>query len=269
MLLSLSTGRPMSIVTIQKSPDGIATLTLNDPDRRNAMGQEMAKAFKSAITEIADDRQLRSLIVTGRGKAFAAGGDLQMLKAKSEFDFETNRQLMLDFYNSFLCLQKLKVPTIAAVNGHAIGAGLCVAMACDFRVFSNLAKLGFTFTKLALHPGMGATLFLPRITGIAVATDLLVSGRLFSADEAMQLGLVRQVVEPDEVITTALNIAQSINSTGPEAIADLLQTLRPSPDELQMAIEREATQQAHGYAREEFLEGVNATIEKRPPQYSR
>lgn len=257
----------MSLVTINESENGIIELTLNDPNRRNAMGQEMADSFRSAVGEISRDPKLRSLIITGAGQAFAAGGDLQMLKAKSQLDVATNRQRMLEFYHSFLCIQSLAVPTIAAVNGHAIGAGLCVAMACDFRVIASSAKLGFTFTKLALHPGMGASLFAPRIAGMSVAIDLLVSGRVFSADEALRLGLTHHVVESEQVMTRSIEIAQSLQLTGPQAVAGLLQTLRPSPKELQVALEREADEQAKGYARDEFIEGVNAMIEKRTPKF--
>lgn len=257
----------MALVLLDQNEQGVATLTLNDPNRRNAMGREMADEFRETVAILKRSTSLRSVIVTGAGKAFAAGGDLQMLKAKSELDRETNKRLMLEFYNSFLCLQTLSVPTIAAVNGHAIGAGLCVAMACDFRVISTSAKLGFTFTKLALHPGMGASLFVPRIAGVSVATDLLVSGRVFSADEAKQMGLVQDVVASDQVLLSAKKIASDLLCTGPQAVAGLLKTLRPSSEELAKALEREADEQADGYSRAEFLEGVNATIEKRQAKF--
>lgn len=257
----------MSFVNVENTGDGIATLILNDPDRRNAMGEDMAAAFRSAIGELSVDSSVRVLIITGAGKAFAAGGDLNMLKAKSQLDAATNRERMLQFYESFLCIQSLRFPTIAAVNGHAIGAGLCVAMACDFRVIASNAKLGFTFTKLALHPGMGASLFVPRIAGMSVAIDLLVSGRLFSPSEALSLRLTQHVVDPQEVISTAQEIAFNIQLTGPQAVAGLLETLRPTSVDLRSALEREAEEQARGYARQEFIEGVTATIEKRPPRF--
>ena len=107
-----------------------------------------------------------------------------MLKNKAALDAETNRQAMLQFYRAFLSILELPVPTIAAVNGHAIGAGFCLALACELRVASADAKLGLTFTRLGLHPGMGATCFLPRIAGFAVANDLLISGRVLEAGEA-------------------------------------------------------------------------------------
>jgi enoyl-CoA hydratase/carnithine racemase len=257
----------MELVNLSCDRPGITTLTLNDPERRNAMGTRMAVEFKQAVEELAQQSDLRVLILTGAGGAFAAGGDLQMLRAKAELDAGTNRQQMLEFYHAFLSVQLLEVPTIAAINGHAIGAGMCLAMACDFRILSNQAKLGFTFTKLALHPGMGASLFVPRVAGMGTALDVLVTGRQFSAEEARQLGLARMVVEQKQVMPKALELAESLLLTGPKAVAGLLATLRPSRDELQEALEREASEQSRCYARAEFLEGVSATIEKRKPAF--
>lgn len=257
----------MTLLRLSCDNQGIATLTLNDPQRRNAMSVQMAAEFKQVIGELLQRTDLRVLILTGAGGAFAAGGDLQMLKAKAKLDAETNCQQMLEFYHSFLCVQQLEVPTIAAVNGHAIGAGMGLAMACDYRIVSKQAKLGFTFTKLALHPGMGTSLFLPRIAGLGTALDLLISGRVFSAEEAKQLGLTQLVVDAVDVVGRAYELAESLLLTAPAAVAGLLETLRPKPAELQAALEREALEQSLGFARAEFLEGVIATIEKRKPRF--
>ena len=258
----------MGLVELEFDDQGIGTLSLNDPDRRNAMSLAMAEAFSHAINDVRKHVPARALIITGRGKAFAAGGDLQMLKAKAELEPSVNKGRMLDFYRSFLCIQDLAIPTIAAVNGHAIGAGLCLAAAADFRVISSTAKLGFTFTKLALHPGMGATLFLPRLIGFGPTTDLLVTGRIFDAQEAEKLRLTQNVCESDQVVGQSETIAKSILGTGPAAVSDLLSTLRPGSEDLNKALEREAEMQALGYARDEFIEGVTATIEKRSPLFS-
>ena len=257
----------MGLVETSEVAPGVTTLTLNDPDRRNAMGLKMASEFREAVTELGFRTDLRVLIVTGAGQAFAAGGDLAMLQAKANVDPAQNRDDMLDFYRSFLCILDLPVPVIAAINGHAIGAGFCLALACEFRLVTADAKLGVNFVRLGLHPGMGATLFLPRAAGTSVANDLLISGRKIPAEEALQLGLVQQVVAPGELTQAAGDLAQSLLKCGPKAVAALLKTMRPSAEELQHALQREASEQAMNYAGDEFLEGLQAVVEKRAPQF--
>ncbi|MEM7312058.1 MAG: enoyl-CoA hydratase-related protein [Planctomycetota bacterium] len=257
----------MSLVTVQTQPNGIATIALNDPDRRNAMSEEMAGQFKTVVERLGDDKRLRSVILTGAGRAFAAGGDLGMLKQKAELDVETNRQRMLEFYKSFLCILRLPVPLIAAVNGHAIGAGLAIALACDFRIVSDSAKFGLNFVRIGLHPGMGSTLFAPRICGTAAATDLLVSGRIFTTEEAQNYGIATRVASADRVLEEAIALAESLQSCGPAAVQGLLETLRPSKNELSKSLEHEASEQAANYASAEFAEGIAAALERRSPKY--
>jgi len=251
------------VTTIQTTPQ-ILTLTLNDPDRLNAMSEEMAKEFAATVDQIANGAtHPRAIILTGAGKAFSAGGDLAMLERKQQQLGERNRVLMLQFYDSFLRLLKLEVPLVAAINGAAIGAGLCLASACDIRIASTAAKLGFTFAKIGLHPGMGATYFLPRVVGHAVASELLLTGRVIEADEALRIRLVSKVVAADQVMHDAQIIAQEISDCGPEAVRQLLGSLRMGPVNMQQALEREAACQAVNYASPEFREGLSATMEKR------
>jgi enoyl-CoA hydratase/carnithine racemase len=260
-------GDDKHLVLLEISSSGIATVTLNDPARRNAMDNAMASAFAARIDELRNVGALRAVILTGAGVAFAAGGDLGMLQKKAELDAESNRREMLDFYHAFLCILDLPVPLIAAVNGHAIGAGFCLALACEARVVSSAARLGLTFTRLGLHPGMGATCFLPRIGGLSVANDLLISGRVINAEEADEMGLTNQVVPPQEVLATAIEMAESFLTSGPNAVAGLLQTLRPSAAQLEAALEREASEQSMNYGSEEFQGGVAAALQRRPPSY--
>jgi enoyl-CoA hydratase len=243
--------------------DGIATLTLHDEANLNAMSDEMATEFAAAVQSLKGHKGLRAVILTGDGKAFSAGGHLSMLEAKRAKTAEENRQGMLSFYKSFLCIRDLGVPLIAALNGTAVGAGLCVACACDFRVATDSTKLGFTFLKLGLHPGMGATYFVPRIVGASMATELLVTGRVISAQEALRIGVVSRVCDAADVIKEARAIATEILSCGPDATAQLLETMRGDPALLTAALEREASCQSVNYASAEFAEGVAAVREKR------
>jgi len=249
--------------------DGIATLTLNDEANLNAMSDEMAREFSATIQSLKAQKGLRAVILTGAGKAFSAGGHLSMLEAKRTRSSEDNRLGMLTFYNSFLCIRDLGVPLIAAITGATVGAGLCLACACDFRVASDTTKLGFTFLKLGLHPGMGATYFVPRIVGVGMATELLLTGRVINAQEALRIGVVSRVCKSTDVMREARAIAAEILSCGPDATTQLLETMRGDPELLKQALAREASCQSINYASAEFAEGVAAIKEKRSARFSK
>ena len=259
----------MALVLQTIDSNGIATLTLNDAANLNAMSDEMAREFEAAITVLKGNKKLRAVILTGAGKAFSAGGHLSMLEAKRTKTAEENRTGMLAFYNSFLCMRELNVPLIAAMNGAAVGAGLCVACACDFRVAADTTKLGFTFLKLGLHPGMGATYFVPRIVGPSIATELLLTARVITADEAHRIGIVSRVCASADVLTEAQSIASEILTCGPDATSQLLITMRGDTAELTEALKREASCQSINYASAEFAEGVASVKEKRSPNFAK
>ncbi len=257
----------MSLVLFNKISDTIGQVTLNDPDNLNAMGEEMADEFKRLISKLKSDPALKVLILTGAGRAFSAGGNLSMLERKTTISPEENKRIMLKFYDSFLCILELSMPIIAALNGHAIGAGLCLASACDIRIASDKAKLGFTFTRLGLHPGMGATYFLPRVVGKAAAMELMVTGRIIEAPEALRLGLVSRVLPGEELNSEVFKIANEILECGPEAVSQLVQSVRDPCASLKESLEREASCQSINYAGSEFKEGVRAAIEKRKARF--
>jgi enoyl-CoA hydratase/carnithine racemase len=246
----------------------IALVTLNQPASLNAMGEQMAVDFKQIIDQLNASQQARVVILTGAGKAFSAGGDLEMLLQKTKLTADENYRRMRSFYDSFLGFRALRVPVIAALNGAAVGAGLCVACAAHVRVAARSAKLGVTFTKLGLHPGMAATFSLPRIIGAAAAYELMLTGRIISADEALRIGLISQVTDDDAVVDAALAIAREMLQTGPAVTSQLLETLTLAEDDLfEKTLHREASCQAINYAGSEFLEGVQATKEKRKANF--
>ena len=257
----------MALVQFDERTKGIGTITLNDPANLNAMSEAMSREFAGVVATLKARTDLRVLILTGAGRAFSAGGDLQMLEQKTKKGGEENRQLMHLFYESFLGIRNLGVPLIAAINGHAIGAGLCVASGCDIRVAAEGAKLGMTFTRLGLHPGMGATWFLPRILGIAAASELLLTARIIEAADALRIGLVSKIVPVAEILSCADSIAAEILTCGPESVRQLLASLRTQAPTLDAALEREALCQSINYASSEFKEGVRATIEKRAAKF--
>ena len=258
----------MALITHAEIEAGTIVVTLNDENNLNAMSEEMAAEFAEVACKLSAMKGIRSIILTGAGKAFSAGGHLAMLERKRTLTGEQNRLEMHRFYRSFLGILDLKVPLIAALNGAAIGAGLCLACACDIRVASDDAKLGFTFLKLGLHPGMGATYLVPRIVGQSRASELLLTGRVISSSEALAIGLVSAVVSKNSVLERALEIAREIKSCGPEASAQLLESMRGDLALLRQALEREALCQSINYASAEFAEGISAVKEKRQPRFS-
>jgi len=177
-----------------------------------------------------------------------------------------NAREMMRFYKRFLCLRNLQVPIIAAINGHAIGAGFCVALACDQRIAGVDSKIGLTFSRLGLHPGMGATHFLPQVTNPDVASRLLLTGEIVSAHEALKLGIVGGIAE--DPLSAAIERAQQIASAGPIAVQTCVRSLRKQMSRgLEDSLWREADAQAQCYNSADMEEGVSAITEKRSPSF--
>ncbi len=180
----------MNQLRLERRPDGVAVLTLDNPDQRNAMSDEMTESWVAAIDSLAGDRSVRAVVVTGEGSAFCSGGNTGWIASEPDASVDYLRTRMIAFYRAWLSIRRLEVPTIAAVNGPAIGAGLCLALACDLRYAAQGARLGVPFVKLGMHAGMAATYLLPDVVGQAHARDLLLTGRTVDAEEAFRLGLV-------------------------------------------------------------------------------
>ena len=257
------------LITTQVA-DGIATLTLNRPDARNAMTAEMGRRVDAAVDALNARDDVRVVIVTGAGRAFSSGGDLDSLAREAGLS-ESGEGLDggASFYRLFLSVGRLAVPSIAAINGHAIGAGLCFALACDLRVMHAQAKVGMTFVKIGIHPGMAATWNLPRLVGPAKAADLLYTGRLVDAHEALAMGLVSRVAGDAEFASTVDELARSIAANGPVAIRALKETLRGTATRtIEEAVVREADAQAGTFKSSDAREGILAIKEKRAPRFS-
>ncbi len=179
-----------------------------------------------------------------------------------------NQAFMRDFYRFFLSVRDLPCPSIAAIQGAAIGAGLAVALACDLRIAARDAKLGLNFAKLGIHPGMGSSWTLPRLVGPAHAADLLFSGRSIDGIEAERIGLVNRAVERDAVLPAALALAGEIAACAPIAVRGSKRALARAQDvALDEQLDFEAEQQAICYESADLAEGLRATREKRPPRF--
>ena len=245
----------------------IATLTLNQPNKRNAMSEEMTNAFPQAVAQLRDNDDVRAVIVTGSGSAFCAGGDLDFLHT-GERDVPFLRDKMTSFYPNFLSLLDLDIPTIAAINGPAIGAGMCLALMCDMRVASTEAPMGMTFVRIGLHPGMMATALLSRAVSHTWAAELLYTGRILTGAEALHMGLVNRAVPPDRVLDEAHAMAEQVASNAPLALRYVKQGLREAfKDIADKSSAWEGFAQPVTMATEDVVEGLRAVKERRTPNF--
>ncbi|MGH3335188.1 MAG: enoyl-CoA hydratase/isomerase family protein, partial [Nocardioides sp.] len=245
-----------------------AVLTLDNPDQRNAMSEEMTSSWVAAIDELDADRSVRVVVVTGRGPAFCSGGNTAWIASEPEATVDELRERMLPFYRAWLSIRRLEVPTIAAVNGAAIGAGLCLALACDIRYAAAGARLGVPFVQLGMHAGMGGTYLLPEAVGAAHARDLLLTGRIVDAEEALRLGLVSRVIEPDAFRAEVLATTGDVAGTAP--IASRLTKLALADGghaDLESCLQWEALAQPMTLATADLQEGIRAAREKRRPAF--
>ncbi len=263
------------LILIQRDGD-VAVLTFNDPQRLNAMTQAMGEAFAAQVAVLSSDTALRALVLTGAGRAFSAGGDLDMIQARADegaagpgIARRSIRDTMRAFYKLFLSVRDLPCPTIAAINGAAVGAGFCVSLACDVRIASSQAKLGLNFTRLGLQPGMGATWTLPRLVGPAHAAEILYSSRVFTGEEAARIGLVNRALDPDDVVSAARELANEFASNAPAAVRATKRALARSSDAtLEDQLSFEAQEQAITFETRDAHEGIAAARERRAPKFS-
>jgi len=235
----------------------------------NALTEDMGDALHTVIDNVSDE--VRAIIITGSGRSFSAGGDLDWLMTRHHDTKENNQSIMLQFYKRFLKLRELQIPIIAAINGPAIGAGLCLAVGgCDLRVASTKATMGFTFNRLGLHPGMAALHFAPLLMGPAFAADLLITGRVIKAQEALQMGLVNKVA--DNAMDESLKFAKEICMAAPLSVKTTVKALRLRQEATGLGLEESMKLDAHSqaitYNTKDFAEGLAALKQRRPGNFT-
>ena len=257
-----------SPLRVDRRDDGVVVLTLDLPDRRNAMTGELTTAWGAAVSKLRGDRSVRCIVVTGEGSAFCAGGDLSWIAESPDLNVDKIRDRMLPFYRTWLSIRELEAPSIAAINGHAIGAGLCLAMACDIRYAARGAKMSVPFTQLGMHAGMAATYLLPEIVGTATARDLLLTGRALTADEALALGLVSAVFDDESLLEESLAMAARVAGAAPIASRLTKAGLRAGHGSLEEALQYESLAQPVTFATDDLREGLAATRERRTPNFT-
>jgi enoyl-CoA hydratase/carnithine racemase len=248
----------------------IATIKLNRPDKLNAFGGPMREEILDLLARIGADDSVRVVIVTGEGRGFSAGGDIDHLKQLRENKDEEGFQRVLSNGQKITrAMQSLPKPVIAAVNGPCAGAGFSFALGCDIRIASDAATFGASFARIGLHPDWGGSWFLPKLVGSANACELIFTGSMISAQEAQRIGLVNRVVPHAQLMPTVLELAATVAKSAPRVLRLAKESIyRSLSSEMETAFTREAEVQMECFYSDDFLEGLTAFKEKRKPQFS-
>ncbi len=247
--------------------EGIATITFNRPGALNALTATMSKEWMTAMEDAANDDQVKVVVLTGAGRAFCAGRDMRY--GEDEFEsfspFEKSKHRQHDFAHILAALDK---PYIGAINGAAVGGGMDYASMCDIRIASERAKFSMAYVRMGLPPAAGGGYFLPRIVGIASACDLIWTGRMIDAQEALRIGYVSQVVPHDELEAATKELATSL-AKGPAIANRLAKRLiyRCLELDLEKALEEHQKAMLIALNTEDAKEGPRAWIEKREPVF--
>jgi enoyl-CoA hydratase len=252
----------MSSTLLFELTDGISRVTINRPDKLNALDAIVIAELGDAVTRIETDSAVRGVLVTGAGnKAFVAGADIGELSAQSPMDGQARAKAGQSVFRR---LEQCGKPVVAAVNGFALGGGCELAMACHIRIASEQAKFGQPEVKLGIAPGYGATVRLPRLVGKGRALELLLTGRVIDAEEALRIGLVNRVVSADRLIAESEALLRSILENGPLALRACLETVEAGLDMgVDQALVLEANQFGLLSATADMREGTKAFMEKR------
>ncbi len=249
----------------------IGWIRINRPERLNALVGDMRDRIETALDWLEQDSEIRCVVITGAGRAFSTGGDIGYMKELIDRDDAAAFEALVRIGARIVQrIESMSKPVIAAINGPAAGAGACLALACDVRIASETATIGFTFSRVGLHPDWGGSYFLTRLAGLPVATELVLTGGLMNAERCERLGLFNRVVPQDELEAVARSMAGQIASQPAGVIADAKRTLRASlhrslPDVLEMEVEA----QLRAFRSSDFREGITAFIEKRAPRFNR
>lgn len=245
----------------------VRVLTLNRPDVRNALSQELRKELFEALLETRDNASIRTVILTGAGNTFCAGMDLKELEGLQYKSYEENLEDARQLGQLFELIYTFPKPVIAAVNGHAIAGGTGLASVCDFVVMSETAKFGYTETKLGFVAAL-VSVFLIRQVGERRARDLLLSARLITAKEALEFGLVNEIQPADKVMIRGLELANQLIQNAPNALATAKRLLVDLPAlSLKDALQHAAEVNAQVRSGDELKEGIRAFLEKRQARW--
>lgn len=250
--------------------DGVATIALNRPDKRNAINMQLHGDLAAALRLVARDTTVRALVITGRGKGFCAGQDLsEFMMAKADDSFRVDEHVRTTFNRMIMTLRGMEVPVIAAINGFAAGAGWSLALAADIRFCSEDAQFTQAFSRIGLVPDTGSTWFLPELIGTSRALELAFTGDVIDAQKALDWGLVNFVTGADELEARTHEYAVRLAAMPTLALGMTKRAVyRATTTTLEDALEHEAQVQQRAAKSDDHVEGVTAFLEKRPPVFT-
>lgn len=251
--------------------DGVLTLTMNRPEVRNALSLEMSELLTDALRRASLDRAVRAIVLTGAGGAFCAGGDVKSMAAGRGRDqsFEERAASLRERAEASRLLHEMPKPTIAVIPGPAAGAGLALAMACDFRVATSAAKFTVAFPKVGLAGDYGASYFLTQIVGASKARELFMFSPLLSAEEALAIGLVNRVFAAEEFPKRAAEFVATLASGPSVTFGYVKQNINvAATTDLRTTLDVEATHQVRCMATADHAEAAKSFVEKRPPKFT-
>jgi enoyl-CoA hydratase/carnithine racemase len=259
-----------SSVVLETRQDGIASLTLNRPDKLNALNAELSTALNAALERIAQDHSVHVVVLTGAGRAFCSGGDLGAIgKGRERNEVHELGPILRSGMQAVLKMRMMPQPVIAAVNGPAAGAGMNIALAADMRIASDTASFGQNFARVGLFPDYGGIYFLPELVGPSVAAELFYTGEMIDAPTALRLGIVNRVVPAAQLEAEVKGLAEKIAQGPPIPIRAVKKALFASQkDALTKALDHEVEQQMKCFYSEDCQEGVKAFLEKRRPKFT-
>jgi 2-(1,2-epoxy-1,2-dihydrophenyl)acetyl-CoA isomerase len=247
--------------------DNIVLLTLNRPERRNAMNRELNRDLLAGFEQAAGNDQVRAVLVTGAGKGFCAGADLAMFQSQPTAD-EVYEIIVSSYQPMMEVIMRMKKPVIAAVNGVAAGAGASLALACDLRLMAHDAAMMMAFSNIALVPDAGATWFLTRQVGYSRAYEIAIEGNRILADRCLELGLTNKVVPAEQLLIIAMAWARKLAERPTLALGLTKHAMQHAQlNDLGSTIEYEARLQEQTVSSQDFMEGVMAFIQKREPHF--
>ena len=255
----------MNTLQIERK-DAVALVTIDRPEKLNALNRETIEELSEALGTLEADRSVRALVLTGSGsKAFVAGADISEF---SSFSKEQGEQLARDGQEKlFDRVENMSKVVIGAINGFALGGGLELAMSCHFRYASESARMGLPEVTLGVIPGYGGTQRLPMLVGKGMAMDMLTTGRMIKAEEALQIGLVNRVCAPDELLVECIKTAEKISANSSSAIAEAIKAVNAGMMDRKQGYEQEKISFGHCFGTPDFKEGTEAFLSKRKPNF--